>query len=411
MFRAGTNAALPNRGQGRHKDSSTHFDHLAETENRAVHNAFRDLSKDASYFREKLIQEFNIIESLDATAASSIHGLRYTSRDFMDEDIRTKLLQEAPSAVIWFPGIKRVANGATKLDRRLIRTKNQFFLPAGAWAAWLTKDLPAYHYAMMAIIFLHAITIGVLAQYDYYAPLHYDTIASLNIVGAVCVCAFVNDIILHWVDSIEGYFTDWWNVFDFVITAVLIAPTFISLYTPPTALSPALKTLKILSVFKLITRTDNLRTIIITILQALQSMTYVVLFIGMFGIVFAHIGINLYSDYVTSEAHGLLFQDYWATMGESFQTIFILFTLDTWAPINANLAIITNPICSYLFILVWTWIGAFIFRNIFMGVMIHNFKRISTVLEEEDRAIRHQKKLDKIRSKLKSELLARETIR
>jgi hypothetical protein len=99
------------------------------------------LSVYSSFFRDKLIQEFNIIESLDAVSTSSVHGSRYTTRDFIDVAVRNKLLAEAPSAVIWFPGIKRIPNSiGTKIDRRLVRTKNKKFVPIGPWARWLTND-------------------------------------------------------------------------------------------------------------------------------------------------------------------------------------------------------------------------------------------------------------------------------
>lgn len=164
------------------------------------------------------------------------------------------------------------------------------------------------------------------------------------------------------------------------------------------------KTLRLMALFKLIGRLDDLRTITVTIIQALQSMSYIVLFIVMFGIAFTHIGINLYSDYVNSRAPGLIYQDYFASIGESFETMFILMTLDQWDPINRNLAVITNTVASYVFIIFWTWIGAFIFRNIFVGVMIQNFKRISAIIEAEERAIRQQKRIEKIHERLATEL-------
>ena len=164
------------------------------------------------------------------------------------------------------------------------------------------------------------------------------------------------------------------------------------------------KVLRILAVFKLIARVESLRTITMTIFQALQTMSFIIIFICMFGFVFAIIGINLYEDYTQSEVSGLLFQDFFGSIGESFETIFILMTLDQWDPINRNLAVITNPVCSYIFIILWTWVGSFIFRNIFVGVMIQNFKRISYRLEQEERALQQQKRLEKIHERLKTEL-------
>jgi hypothetical protein len=64
---------------------------------------FKDLSINSAFFRNKLIQEFNIIEALDIATSSNALRTRYTSKDFMEEEIRQKLLSEAPSTVIWLP--------------------------------------------------------------------------------------------------------------------------------------------------------------------------------------------------------------------------------------------------------------------------------------------------------------------
>jgi cation channel sperm-associated protein 2 len=128
----------------------------------------------------------------------------------------------------------------------------------------------------------------------------------------------------------------------------------------------------------------------------------------MFLIVFAVIGVNLYTDYATSREPGLNYQDYFNTVGSSLQTLFTLLTLDLWDPLNKSFATITNPVCSYIYILFWTWIGAFVFRNIFVCVMIHNFKRISTSLDQEDRIARQQIRMERARKRVKEELLARE---
>ncbi len=163
--------------------------------------------------------------------------------------------------------------------------------------------------------------------------------------------------------------------------------------------------MRIFAIFKLVARIESLRTIIMIIFQALQTMAYIILFIAMFGLVFSIVGINLYEDYTKSEVSGLLYQDYFSSVAESAETIFILMTLDQWDSINRDLAIITNPTISYIFILFWTWVGAFIFRNIFVGVMIQNFKRISYKLEQEERLLQKQKRLEKIHERIRTELL------
>jgi cation channel sperm-associated protein 2 len=50
-------------------------------------------------------------------------------------------------------------------------------------------------------------------------------------------------------------------------------------------------------------------------------------------------------------------------------SLFQLMTLDAWDPINKDLYRVVDPVWSQLYIISWVWLGAFIFRNIFVGVM------------------------------------------
>ena len=50
-------------------------------------------------------------------------------------------------------------------------------------------------------------------------------------------------------------------------------------------------------------------------------------------------------------------------------TLFQLFTLDQWVQIYSNLAAVSNHIFTGIYIVLWVWVGAFLFRNLFVGVM------------------------------------------
>ena len=53
----------------------------------------------------------------------------------------------------------------------------------------------------------------------------------------------------------------------------------------------------------------------------------------------------------------------------SFVSLFQLVTLDSWFRTQADIARVVNPALVVAFFVLWVWIGAFIFRNIFIGIL------------------------------------------
>lgn len=60
---------------------------------------------------------------------------------------------------------------------------------------------------------------------------------------------------------------------------------------------------------------------------------------------------------------------YCSTLGNALVTLFQLFTLDHWYDILRDLIKVVDPITVEIYIILWICIGAFIFRNIFAGIM------------------------------------------
>jgi len=60
---------------------------------------------------------------------------------------------------------------------------------------------------------------------------------------------------------------------------------------------------------------------------------------------------------------------YFSSIGESFKTLFQLLTFDQWNDMVNEISTIANPVVTSAYIIIWTCLGAFIFRNVFVGVM------------------------------------------
>ena len=65
----------------------------------------------------------------------------------------------------------------------------------------------------------------------------------------------------------------------------------------------------------------------------------------------------------------LLLSFLFSSLPNALITLFQLFTLDQWYKIYNDLTKVSNKAFTCIYILLWVWVGAFIFRNLFVGVM------------------------------------------
>jgi cation channel sperm-associated protein 2 len=169
---------------------------------------------------------------------------------------------------------------------------------------------------ILLFIVLHGVNVGIMAQFQMQSSLYYSTLQKLEVLDACLLSMFVIDGIIHLLDDWYTYITDGWNILDIGITITIILPGILELIYG--VISNPIRALRILSIIKIIIRSESLRTIVITISQAIQSMNYIIMFIAIY----------LFSDYVNAEIDGLVFQDYFNSLAASYKTAFILMTLD-----------------------------------------------------------------------------------
>jgi cation channel sperm-associated protein 2 len=87
--------------------------------------------------------------------------------------------------------------------------------------------------------------------------------------------------------------------------------------------------------------------------------------------------------------------------------LFQLITLDIWDHINRDIITYTHQTWAQVVIISWVWLGCFIFRGIFTGVIIQNFDRIADSIKQEkaEQELKSQKeRMHKLKNKLDREL-------
>ncbi|KAJ3194688.1 hypothetical protein HK101_002162 [Irineochytrium annulatum] len=385
-------------------------------------------------FRSRLIEEFQLLDNI--SDKHNVSSPTHTSRDiagvYEDPDARAKILMENAHQLIKFQVFKRSQqaaeedNAEAKTDRRLTRTRNINSLPIGAWASWVVRN-PFFFYFVWVVIALEAIFIGVSTELWESQDQNWAVFQFISILDGFSLMVFVIEILLKWIDNFEEFWNSGWNIADLVMTLIVRVAVVDLLFSQPayfvvqsaipeivnltetstvyvSVIGTDARPLRILRIFKIVLRSSNLRLIILTIFQAFQSMTYIMVLVVIVAYTYSIVAVYLFRPFTLSNDHGLTYKTAFADIGQSLMTLFQLLTLDQWDSINKEVLKYADPVLTELYIISWVWLGAFVFRNIFVGVMVNNFDKISVELKEQKAEYEKSKKFEKLRRKLNKEL-------
>ncbi|ORY49945.1 hypothetical protein BCR33DRAFT_713541 [Rhizoclosmatium globosum] len=372
-----------------------------------MENTFHDLSKKSSIFRSRLIDEFHLLDDVANTA--TVQAPKHTSRDITDLKMRNKILLDNPNQLIKFQAFKKTqqTDDDDKTDRRLTRTRNINSLPIGAWANWLVK-YNYFQYFIMFFILADSVFIGVKTELQPYESQYWALFQFITILDYFSCIVFITEIVLKLLDNFEEFWNDGWNVADLLVTLFSLIPEITDMagVTGTALMANGInpQSFRVIRALKVVFRVGNFQIMIITILEAFHSMASIMLVVLIVSYVYSIVGVYLYRDYTVSTDHGLLYQLYFMDIGQSMFTLFQLLTLDQWDTVNRDLIKETDSVWSNLYVISWVCLGAFIFRNIFVGVMVNHFDKISNTLREEIEASKKVKTFEKMKKRLKREL-------
>lgn len=232
------------------------------------------------------------------------------------------------------------------------------------------------------------------------------TVQILELLDNCTMVIFVWEILLKWIANFRTFWKDGWNVFDFLVTAGVLVPMLAEAAMGSEDQSNAqnfasvAKNLRIFRTFrtlKMIAKFRSLRIIVRTVVEALQSLGFVLILLCLLMYIFAVLAIGLFSDYTNATVEGLTYQFAFSDMIAAVRTLFQLLTLDQWYNIAKEISSVgvVNNIITISFFVVWVALGAFIFRNIFIGVMVKNFQSISQELADLDQISRKRARMRK----------------
>jgi len=269
----------------------------------------------------------------------------------------------------------------------------------------ITKNKTFIVFIFVLILF-SAIIIGI-ETYSGIASEHKFILAFLD---KLIISIFALEIGLKIISNGKrpwDFFSDPWNVFDFLIVAVCLIPSV------DTHFFAVLRILRVLRIMRMITFLPKLRILIGALLKSIPSMGYIIMLIAILFYVYAIVGV-----FVFGASDPMHFGD----LHHTLVTLFKVLTLEGWTDImnthiygpgsNGNMQIIS--IWPFLYFASFILIGAMIIMNLFIGVIMNSMQESQNELSQELKEIKFQdikseelyihlmSKIDELRNEIQS---------
>ncbi len=220
--------------------------------------------------------------------------------------------------------------------------------------------------AIIAVIVVNAIVIGLETSSTAMAAAG----SLLRVLDAMALTIFVVEIAIKLVVYRFRFFRDPWNLFDFAIVAVSLAPTGDGI--------SVLRALRILRALRLISVVPRMRVVIQALLQAIPSMGSVLALLCLVFYVAAVMATKLF---------GADFDAWFGTIGRSAYTLFQIMTLESWSMGIVRPVMALHPY-AWAFFVPFILIVTFAVLNLFIAIIVNSMHEAAAE-EEQDQAIAH----------------------
>lgn len=212
---------------------------------------------------------------------------------------------------------------------------------------WLADD--RVQHTLIALIVLNALILGLETN-----PSLMQTYGRwLSLADQVLLAIFVVEIVLRIYVHRRSFFSDAWNVFDFVVVAIALLPA-----SGPFAV---LRAMRVLRVLRLLSMVPSMRRVVGGLLTAIPGLTSVVAIIGIIFYVGAVMATKLF---------GQAFPEWFGTLGESAYTLFQIMTLESWSMGIARPVMAEFPM-AWAFFIPFIMISTFTMLNLFIAVIVN----------------------------------------
>jgi len=201
------------------------------------------------------------------------------------------------------------------------------------------------------VILLNAVVLGG----GTYAGLSADTQELLTRIDVVLYLVFLAELILRIVSYGRKpwmFFTEGWNVFDFIIIGAVLIPGVREQAT-------VLRLLRLARIARIIRVLPGAQVLIRTLARALPAVGSMVLFTIVLLFVYAMVGWSLFGEALPQA---------WGDVGRAMLTLFVILTLEN-LPLYLEQAQAVSDWANVYF-LSYVLVAAFVIVNLFIGVVV-----------------------------------------
>lgn len=217
-------------------------------------------------------------------------------------------------------------------------------------ADWLER--PTIRNAIIAVILFNAVILGMEtspAIMGAAGPL-------ILMLDRICLAIFVVELVLKLVALGPRFFRSGWNIFDFVIVGIALAPGAQGL--------SVLRALRILRVLRIVSAVPSLRRVVEGLLNALPGM----------GSVFLLMSIIFYIGAVmATKLFAASFPEWFGSIGASLYTLFQVMTLESWSMGIVRPVLEVYPY-AWAFFVPFIMVTTFAVVNLIVGLVVNSMQ-------------------------------------
>lgn len=209
---------------------------------------------------------------------------------------------------------------------------------------------------IVAIIILNAVILGLETNPEVMRQWGPALVAA----DKICLSIFVIELFLKGAAYQLRFWRSSWNVFDFLVVLVALAPGAGSL--------AVLRTLRVLRVLRLLTVVPSLRKVIAAFLHSIPGLAGV----GAIMLIFFYT-----AGVLATRLFGQDFPDWFGSMGKSLYTLFQIMTLESWSMGIVRPVMEKFPF-AWMFFVPFIVIATFTILNLFIGIIVSTMQELST---------------------------------
>ncbi len=210
---------------------------------------------------------------------------------------------------------------------------------------------------------------GVMAGVETYPSLVSAWDPWLRWSNQAILAIFVLEIALKLVAcgrTPRRYFSDGWNVFDFLIVLLCFLPA-----SGPFA--AVLRLSRVIRLLRLVSALPKLQLLVGALLKSLSAMGYVSLLLALMFYIYAVAGVHLFGQADPGD---------FGTLPAALFTLFQIVTLDNWGDAFSRVALAAPGIVVTLYFVTFIVLGTMIILNLFIGIVMNSMSEMHRELEE-----------------------------